>query len=265
MSNKNVLKTIDEELKKVAKSLEKKGKGKKTDPELDPKTILSIFNSFLVSMTEITKIIQKEESSCTEVKDIKKSTRVLEDQADDQEQRNMQGKLILCSRPNDANESCIQSKEELDQQGCSVKQHVVLLTKEKLGVDVKESDILRTYYFPNGNLSVQFDPIMTDDSALTKVVTAIKSPTQHNKQMNLFFNFQLTRRRSQLLWEVRKLKKSGKIARYWTDSDGSITIRQKEGEGEGGHKEKVTSFRKGKSFNSNLITITATELIDKYK
>jgi hypothetical protein len=222
-----------------------------------------ILNSLVVSIQEISKLVQKEEGVCTKVSTMEKTTRHLEDQADDQEQRNLKGKIILCSRSDGTEQTCIQSKEELEQQDCSVKQHVVLLTKEKLGVDVKESDILQTYHLPNGNLAVQFDPIMSEDSALSKVTAAIKSPTQHNKKMNMFFNFQLTRRRSQLLYEVRQLKKQGKIARYWTDSDGSITVRQEEGEG--GHKEEITSFKKGKSFTSVLATITATELKDRFK
>ena len=128
-------------------------------------------------------------------------------------------------------------------------------------MEVKESDILRTYHLPNGNLAVHFDPIMTDDSALGKVTAAIKSPTQHNKKMNLYFNFQLTRRRSQLLYNVRVLKKEGKIARYWTDSDGSITVRKEEGEG--GHKEKITSFKKGKN-SMSLSTLQVHELKEKF-
>jgi hypothetical protein len=248
----------------VAKALEKKGKGKaKTDPELDPKTLLSILNSVLVTVTEITKIIQKGENLCPQVSSIQASTRHLEDQADDHEQKNLKGKIIICSRSDNADESHILPKEELETAGFTIKQHAAAITKEKLGVELKEEDILRAYHLPNGNLSIHLDPIYSDNSALTKVTEAIKSPTQHNKKMNTFFNFQLTRRRSQLLYEVRQLKKQGKIARYWTDSDGSITIKQEEGEG--GRKEKITSFKEGKSFNSHLATITVTELKDKYK
>jgi hypothetical protein len=255
-------KTIDEELKKIAKALEKKGKGKaKTDPELDPKTLTSVLNSMLITMAEIVTHL-KNEKPCPQVAKIAQSTRQLEDQADDHEQKNLMGKLIICSRPNDANETCIMEKEELEERGQTIKQHAAALAKEKLGVEVKEEEILRAYHLPNKNLAIHLDPIYSDNSALTKVVTAIKSPTQHNRKMNCFFNFQLTRRRSQLLWQVRQFKKAGKIARYWTDSDGSITIRQEEGEG--GHKEKITSYKKGKSFSATLATITVSELKERF-
>ena len=35
----------------------------------------------------------------------------------------------------------------------------------------------------------------------------------------------MTRRRNGLLYEVRKLKREGAIEKYWTDFNGSVTIK----------------------------------------
>ena len=65
-------------------------------------------------------------------------------------------------------------------------------------------------------------------SAFQNLVGKIKTAT--NSHMNLFFNFMLTQRRSKLLFEIRKLKKSGKIMKFYSDVEGRISIK-KEGSG----------------------------------
>ena len=57
--------------------------------------------------------------------------------------------------------------------------------------------------------------------------------------MNVYFNFQLTKRRSNLLYTVRNLRKSNEIAKYYTDENGYITVMVKSKE-DGGKKQKVT-------------------------
>ena len=41
------------------------------------------------------------------------------------------------------------------------------------------------------------------------------------------FNFMLTKRRSRLLFEVRQMKKTGRIERYYSDENGAIAIKVK--------------------------------------
>ena len=55
------------------------------------------------------------------------------------------------------------------------------------------------------------------------MVDAIKSGK--NREVDLFFNFALTRRRAALLYDVRMLKKNKKIHKFFTDADGQITIK----------------------------------------
>ena len=64
----------------------------------------------------------------------------------------------------------------------------------------------------------------------------------------------MTRRRSSLLFEVRKLKKQNKIARYYSDEKGIITIKVKEGD----TNIKLCSFYQTK--NSPVKTYTVAEM-----
>ena len=61
----------------------------------------------------------------------------------------------------------------------------------------------------------------------------------------MYFNFMLTRRRNSLLFEVRKLKRDGAVFKYWTDFDGTITLKKDEG----GLKTKLTSITNRKDYN----------------
>ena len=55
----------------------------------------------------------------------------------------------------------------------------------------------------------------------------------------------LTRRRNSLLYEVWKLKCDGVIFKYWTDFNGTITLKKDEGS----LKFKLTSITNKKDYN----------------
>ena len=58
-----------------------------------------------------------------------------------------------------------------------------------------------------------------------------------NVDMNVFFNFQLTKRRSKILYKVKNLRRSNDISKNYTDENGHITIMVK--------KRKIMERRKG--------------------
>ena len=74
-----------------------------------------------------------------------------------------------------------------------------------------------------------------------------------------FFNFQLTKRRSKLLYKMRQLRKEGRISKFYCDENGmlSLMIKRKE---DGGSKDKVTYHSKNK--DSPPKTFTEEELED---
>ena len=61
-------------------------------------------------------------------------------------------------------------------------------------------------------------------SKFRKIVSAIKKPTDVQKKMNLFCNFELTKMRNNMLFEVRKAKRENRIAKYFVDFDGSVSV-----------------------------------------
>ena len=88
----------------------------------------------------------------------------------------------------------------------------------------------------------------------------IKQPGLERKKINLYFNFMLTRRRNGLLFEVRKLKRSGDIFRFWTDFDGTITIKKEEGRE--CPKQRLTGITSKRE--ESIRTYTAKEVKDEF-
>jgi hypothetical protein len=88
-------------------------------------------------------------------------------------------------------------------------------------------------------------------------VKAINS--RKNWEIPVYFNFMLTRRRTDLLYHVRLGKRAGNIYRFFSDCDGSITIIPKEGD---------SRVRIPDSYNVTLktqSTITVDELEVMYR
>ena len=88
-----------------------------------------------------------------------------------------------------------------------------------------------------------------EGSAWSRINEGIKSGV--NPDLNVYFNYQLTNRRSGLLFEVRQLKKEKKISNYYTEENGQIHIRKIIG----GSKFKLT-FYSGPNTNTAPKTIT---------
>ena len=101
-----------------------------------------------------------------------------------------------------------------------------------------------------------------EDSAWSKIVAAIKAGK--NLELNVYFNFHLTRRRSALLYEMRQLKKSGAISKFFSDENGQLTVMVKKKE-EGGVKQKVSYFFTSKDRKNPPKTMNKSELLDLVK
>jgi len=61
---------------------------------------------------------------------------------------------------------------------------------------------------------------------LLHLTDAIKSGM--NSSLNLFANFQLTNRRNELSYHLRKLKKEKKVAKIYTNENGQLSYRVQE-------------------------------------
>ena len=102
--------------------------------------------------------------------------------------------------------------------------HATYLIKEKTGVIIEEGDLSKCHFVPGGGLKVRFKEVKRG-SKFNKIVDAIKRPTNEQKNINLYANFELTKKRNGLLYEVRKAKRENRIAKYFVDFDGNIEVQ----------------------------------------
>lgn len=170
-----------------------------------------------------------------------------EDQMDDMQQRSLTGSFIITSKANDALESMITPEKDLKEPLVS---HVQTLTLSKLNVTLPQQDIRSCRYLQDGSIMLTLANLQPN-SAFEMMVAEIKNPSPERRKANMYFNVMLTRRRNSLLYEVRRLKRDGEVFKYWTDFDGTITLKKDEG----GLKTRLTSITTRKDFNVRTYTV----------
>ena len=183
-----------------------------------------------------------------------KNSRELEDEVDDYKQKNLAGKFVItCDRKRPSE---VKTQEELAADGGdrALPGHIVHLAKSKYGTTIKEDDISSCHYLPKGGIffSLWNQRPGSPAAALTEAIENSKEKTK-----NIYINFMMTKRRSSLLFEVRRLKKDKKIARYYSDEKGVVTIKVNEGDS----NIKLCSIYQTK--NSPVRTYTVEELLKK--
>ena len=188
------IKKITTEVEKVTKGLEnanRKGKKNKAgDEDLDPKAITNLVFCLKNAMEQLVAFVGKEDKFCPKIKEQEKRTRHLEDQTDDLHQKSLIGSFIITSKANDELESLITPEKELKEPLVS---HVQTLCLTKLNVTLPEEEIQSCHYLPDGSIKL----------------------TMANRSLNSAFSKM-----------VMKLKRSGDIHKFWTDFDGSITVKK---------------------------------------
>lgn len=192
-----------------------------------------------------------------EVKKLREVVRQQGDELDEGRQRELKGNLILSSPHNHKKNlvSLFPKDEELGER--SLKDHVLELINNKWGVRIPEADIQALHRLPNNSIVLRVWR-RTEGSAWSKLVDKIKTGGLEGKRdMNLFLNFQLTRRRGELVREMRNLKKDGLIFKFWTDENGVITFKANK---EDASKVKVT-YHWTKDATTPEKTLTKAELL----
>ena len=268
---------IEKELEKVNGALMKLARvvhprwGGKTGlsnnlPEtLTSKIVFDIVVGVREAVSSIVSIIDKTKANkqCPKVAALEARVKDLESDADTTSQKLKTGSLIL-TQPREG--KFIQKKEDLEASGTSVASHASQVIQAKTGVKIEESDLKAAHFLPNGNVKVKFSEVK-EGSKFKQVVEKIKMPLPDEKKVPLYLNFDLTKKRSALLYEVRQLKKQKKIFRYFTDFDGTISIIKEEGSKV---KEKLTrstgrSGRQGERTGKQPArTLTAQEFLERY-
>lgn len=268
--------SIEKELEKVNGALMKLGRvvhpkwNQKTKlsnnlPEtLTSKVVFDIVVNVREAVSLIVSVLEKNKANkqCPKVAALEARLRDLESDADTNSQKLKTGSLIL-TQPREGN--LIAKKENLEAKGTSVASHASKVIEAKTGVSVDENDLKAAHFLPNGNIKVKFTDVK-ESSKFKQVVQKIKKPLPDEKKVPVYLNFDLTKKRAALLYEVRRLKRENKIYRFFTDFDGSISIIKEEG----GEKVKLTrstgrSGRQGeRSGKQPPRTLTAQEFLERY-
>ena len=181
----------------------------------------------------------------------------LEDEVDDVRQRSLKGNIFLTSRNIPAKpgkpavRSVIKSDEELGDK--SLTNHVIDLIHEKYNVHIPECDIQACHRLPHGAVILRIWNRKAG-SPWSKLVSAIKSKPV-NKSLNFYANFHLTSRRMKVSFFVRQLKQSKQIHQYYTDENGTISIRLKEFD-----KKKIITFHRVGKEQTPVLSLTEDDI-----
>jgi len=178
-----------------------------------------------------------------------------EDETDEIRQRSLKGNIIVSSIPNKAKGkvSLLKTDDQLKAEGMTMHAHIIDLVHDKFGVVLPESDIQACHRLPKGSVVLRIWN-RKEGSAWESLVSKIKSP--ENSEFNVYFNFHLTSKRSNLLYECRMLKKSGKIDRFYSDENGSIKMKVK-----ASSKDKIKITYTSNSAKDMPVTFNVDELL----
>ena len=231
---------------------------------LTPKSIFTIVEGVHAAFTgliEAVKLVQEEK--CPKVTELQETVKDLESDLDAAAQKSKTGTIIL-TQPKEVN--LIKSEETIKAGGRTVEEHACELINMKTGVAVDEKELNLAHYLPNGNIKVRFSDRKAG-SKFSQVAEKIKKPSREYKDVKVYANFELTKKRSAILYEIRRLKRENKVHRFYTDFDGSISLIPKEGD----DKVKVTrnSGRSGgrgerRAGKQPLRTLSALEICRRY-
>ena len=173
----------------------------------------------------------------TDTEMIEKS-RIHCDEIDEVKQRGMKGNLVVSSISyvKDAKPCLIKTDEQLKTEKKTLTEHAQELVLSKFGVKLPVEDIQALHRLQtkrkNGQSENQAFLLKINNrrpgAAWHDIINGIKQGKK--VEQNVYFNFQLTRKRSKLLHHVRGLKKANKIKKFYQDENGKIQIFVKEGE-----------------------------------
>ena len=156
--------------------------------------------------------------------------------------------ILSKANPRTQKVSLIKTDGQLGEDGETLMQHVIDLAEGKYGVKMKEEDVQACHRLPNGAIVLRLIR-RGPGSAWNRIAERIKEG--FNSDMNVYFNFQLTRRRSNLVFELRQLKKVGKIDKFYTDENGQISMKIKSGD----QKTRLTYNTKEKGKAPRTVTL----------
>ena len=183
--------------------------------------------------------------------DLSHRIRITEDELDDEKQKNLKGKFMLISSDKTGKKSWIKTDDELDKK--SLVDHVSDLVFNKYGFKIPAEDFSSCYRLYTGGLIFS---LWNQKPRSTYTALCAKIKSRDNLDTNIYINFMLTKRRSALLFETRKMKKTGRIDKFYSDENGSISVKV------GSQKEKIAGLKV--ETTGEVKTLQLKELQTKY-
>ena len=246
LNEERIVATIENATRAFAE-LQGPGNKKKKDADLT-----SVVSSLLTLVSELFNSIRSLSVNATEqpISHTKQQIRSLEDEADENKQRSMRGNFVVTSQERDGKVCLIKTDKQLEEERMPLVNHVIELVKDKFDIDLPIQDIESCHRLQNKGIILRIWN-KRPGSPCSEIVTAIK--TGKNAEMNVYLNFQLTKRRNALLYEVRRLRRAGKIHKYFVNENGSMSIIVKEGE----PKKRITYME---TRNETVCTLKSNEL-----
>jgi len=189
--------------------------GKETTKRADPLIALATLRKCVEDLAHfVQKDISKERAQETTIKEH-------EDEIDHLKQKNLKGKVIITSK-SQYGECLIKTDIQLQQENMSLAEHVVELVKLKYNQVITKEDIASCFRLKKGGVLVKFTK-KGKGSQFHTLSSKIKSSQGAN--IILYLNFMMTARRGELLFQIRNLKKEGRIKKFYSDEEGNISIK----------------------------------------
>ena len=204
------------------------------------------------------RIDKMEKKHEAQVKSLKQKSRIQEDLIDEIRQRGLKGNVILSS-PNlgRGKRSLIKAPDQLD---TDVTTHALNLIQQKYNVLIPAEDVQACHHLKSSHSNDKTAILIRIwNRRANSAWTALKKNIltgQGNPSLNLYVNFQLTKRRNTLAYNLRQLKKEGKIVKFYTDENGHLAFKKSDTS----QKKKIT-YELSET-DSTYVTMTPEDLLE---
>ena len=224
------LENIVENIKKVASdllpSITKDKDGPKTRKgkdatEVDP--LVTVLGALRKCIEDLAHFVQKDQNNKTKQEN---TIREHEDEIDHLKQKNLKGNIIITSKTQ-YGDCFVKTEGQLRNENKSLATHVVELVKLKYNQEITVEDIASCFHLKKGGILVKFWR-KEKGSQFHTLSSKIKS--SQGARINLYMNFMLTPKRGELLFQIRTLKREGRISKFYSDEDGYISIKLRNGD-----------------------------------
>ena len=190
-------------------------------------------------LTLHTKVLSDPNAALTDPKDeviekLQNEVEELKTEVDETRQRGLKGNLIVSSpqRGNIASKAVhknIPDPATGDERPEDDTEMVTRLIKEKTGVQFNPNEVLACH--PLGkrekNTFILRIANKKPGSNWDTLTSGMKKGTNFKPEVNVFINYQLTKRRADLAKKVREAKSGGKIEKYSVDQNGKFKVKTK--------------------------------------